>query len=390
MLRIFTGKPGGGKSYGAIKDVLDEAVNGRRVIVTNLSIDVGRFSAFVQKHHPEADFDPCKRLRILTPDETKKFWRYRRPGVELPGRLGHQQGDCTIEPQYYGCLYVIDEAHVHFDARAWAETGLELTFYNSQHRKFDDEVVFITQFLDLLDKRVRGFCQEYVYFTNHGLQRYLTYFRQPAYFTVKTYLKPLTGAPGADFPQAASRYTLDVELASCYDTSAGVGIPGRGKPEVNRVKGVNLFWIVIPVLIACAILYKTPDLVSKGLTTAIERSTPQTVLPKASDAPKAKETGSTGRLLVGGRGGVAGGDERHPPAVAAKAPEPPQAPVYVKSYALKKGRALVTLSDGREFTNLTGVVAVTPDFVVLKDGSVYPVRRSQVGADAAPKGAARP
>jgi len=122
-----------------------QLVNGQRVIVTNLSIDIGRFSALVQKRHPKADFDPNKRFRLLTDQECKRFWLHRRPGLSIPDitkEQEHGQDWFKVPEDTFGCLFVLDEAHIHFDARSWAMNGLSLTYYNSQHRKFSDEVVF--------------------------------------------------------------------------------------------------------------------------------------------------------------------------------------------------------------------------------------------------------
>jgi len=368
MIRIFLGKPGGGKSFGALRDILDEAVNGNRVIVTNLSVNPGRFSAYVQKHYPAATFDPLERLVIMTDEETTKFWRRRRRDVLLP-KIGKDPESAKVGPEQYGCLYVIDEAHIHFDARAWAETGLELSFYNSQHRKYNDEVIFVTQFLDLLDKRVRGFAAEYCYFVNHGLQRYLTYFRQPAYFTVKVYTKPKTNAPGQDNAQAAHRYQLNKELADCYDTSAGVGIPGRGIPENNRIKGVNMAWIAIPVCLAAIAFYKAPEAAGTAITSYVDRAVPAPVVVGA-DSGKLNHQVPSGPTPTGRASGPA-------PQLSSSAvvSAPPQEPVYVRSYAYRGTEAIITLTDGRVLTRATGLAGITKDWVYLRDGSRYQIKR---------------
>lgn len=370
MIRIFLGKPGGGKSFGALKDIYDEAVNGQRVIVTNLSIDIGRFSALVQKRHPKADFDPNKRFRLLTDQECKRFWLHRRPGLSIPDitkEQEHGQDWFKVPEDTFGCLFVLDEAHIHFDARSWAMNGLSLTYYNSQHRKFSDEVVFVTQFLDLLDKRVRGFAQEYVYFVNNGLQRYLTYFRLPAYFTVKTYTKPRNDGPQGDVAQAVTRYDLDKELADCYDTSAGVGIPGRKQPETKRLKGVNLFWIAVPLAIVGWLLLKTPEVVSSVVLSAVER----TEQPKAKreDLAVYHPEGLPGPVPQGTRATSAPKDGL--PTVASA----PSLPVYVRSYAFRGSEAIVTLTTGEIVTRASGLVALTKDFAFMKDGKKYQVLR---------------
>jgi len=360
MIRLFLGKPGGGKSYGALCDIVDEIVNGNRVVVTNLSLDAGALSAWIQANHPEADFDPCTRLRLLSDAESKRFWLHRRPGFslspltkedELAGRW------FKIPEDKMGVLYVIDECHIHFDARCWAENGLSLTYYNSQHRKFNDEVIFVTQFLDLVDKRVKGFGQDFVYFVNNGLQRFMTHFRLPSYFTVKTYQKPRTGN-GQDSPGAVKRYKLDPTLAACYDTSAGVGIPGRKKVEVNRVKGLPIYWMIIPIAACCVLVWYAPNLITKGTIAVVDSG-------RSEDAGKQQTPAGVPQAQMGGTPQGTGTTQ----AVA------PSVPVYVKSYAYRGNDCLVTLSDGRTLARGQGLLVLTSNFAISNTGERYPVYR---------------
>lgn len=372
MIRIFLGKPGGGKSYGALKDIVDEIVLGQRVVVTNLAIDVGALSAWIQKNYPDADFDPVKRIRLLTDAETKRFWLYRGPRK----KVDESTADPTIEGHFgvvpkhmLGVLYVIDECHIHFDARSWKENGLQLTFYDSQHRKYNDEVIFVTQFLDLVDKRVKGFAQDYVYFVNNGLQRFMTHFRMPKYFTVKTYTRPQADGPRKDTPQAATRYQLDVTLASCYDTSAGVGIPGRGKHEVARIKGVPIYWIAVPILLLAFVLMKAPDIMTKGVLKVLDTGQKKPDATETSPAGAGRGPDRLGPVpLPSGTTGPAPASTgpETPPAVGA-----PPAPVYVRSVAVFGRKAIVTLTDGRTLTSGTGLAAITDDYVFLKNGERY-------------------
>jgi len=375
MIRLFLGKPGGGKSYGALCDIVDEIVNGNRVIVTNLSLDAGALSAWIQLNHPEVNFDPCTQLRLLTDAESKRFWLHRRPGFslepltkadELAGRW------FSIPQDKMGVLYVIDECHIHFDARCWAENGLSLTYYNSQHRKFNDEVIFVTQFLDLVDKRVKGFGQDFVYFVNNGLQKFMTHFRLPSYFTVKTYQKPRTGN-GQDVPGAVKRYRLDPTLAACYDTSAGVGIPGRKKVEVNRVKGLPIYWISVPVVAIGVFLFFMPNLVTQVAVGA-------TSSPSQKDIGKTDHQGEVPQAQMGGTSNGAG----------YVAPVVPPDRVYVQSYAYRKGDCIVTLSDGRILAKGQGLGALTSTEAISTDGDRYPIYRVPPRPAAKPPGAVAP
>jgi len=376
VIRIFLGKPGGGKSYGALCDIRDEIVKGHRTIVTNLAVDPGKLSAYIQKHYPNADFDPCTRFRLLNEDETKSFWLHPKPGVDIdpPAKEDEKRGKFfVLKPEHFSTLYVIDEAHIHFDARSWALTGLSLTYFNSQHRKWDYECIFVTQFLDLLEKRVKGIVQDYVYFVNNGLERFLTHFRLPSYFTVKTYSRPRTGAPGQDQHTAATRYELDPELAACYDTSAGVGIPGRGKPENNRVKGVNIVWILIPFFAVLALFWSLPGLFTK----LVLKLTGGTGTPVTASAPA-----SPGVVPVAPQPGNLPVSLPVNPTEIEIVPEP----VFVRSVAIRGSEAIVTLTNGETLTKGTGLLRITKDWVYSEDGRRFQIIRGGMrpGAPQAP------
>lgn len=372
MIRMFLGKPGGGKSFGALRDIVDEIVNGNRTIVTNLALDVGALSAWIQLNHPEADFDPVKRIRLLDDTETKRFWMYRGPRKVVEEATANPaiEGHFGVVPKHmFSVLYVIDECHIHFDARCWKENGLQLTFYNSQHRKYNDEVIFVTQFLDLVDKRVKGFAQDYVYFVNNGLQRFMTHFRLPSYFTVKTYSRAQADGPRKDSPQASTRYQLDVTLASCYDTSAGVGIPGRKKHEANRIKGLPIYWIIVPIVALGFVLVKAPDVATKGIMGVLDTGQP---VRSATEKPSAG--GGQGQDRLGAVPLPTGSTAPAPASPGVHQPQTPEAPpvpVFVRSVAILGKKAIVTLTDGRTFTRGTGLLAITDDYVFTKDGRSY-------------------
>lgn len=368
MIRIFTGKPGGGKSYGALRDIVEELVYGQRVVATNLALDLGKLNAWLQKNHPQADVDIHKRIRQLNEEEARQFWLHRKDNtdIESPTEEEQKKGKFfKVPPETYGMLYVIDEAHIYFDARSWATTGLQLTYYNSQHRKFSDECIFITQFLDLIDKRVKGFAQDYYYFVNNGLERFLTFFRLPEYFTVKVYTSPRKDN-GRDFASASSRYTMDFTLADCYDTSSGVGIKGRQMPEQKRVKGLPLVWITVPVVLLGVVMFYVPEVMSYGVMKALDTTTQKASSKALHGGPRPAGSGE----LAGVPKETRGSDTKPPQADAI-----PKQPPWVVSFALGKADAIVKLSDGTELTKATGLLRITPDWVFTTDGKRYRIHR---------------
>jgi len=356
MLRIFIGKPGSGKSSGALRDIISELVEGNRVVVTNLSIDLGKLNAFLQTRYPIADIDLHKRLHILTNDQCRRFWLYRSPTLTLPD-VTRAEEKAGIFPDFglyagEGVLFVIDEAHIMFDARAWMESGPSLTYYNSQHRKLNDELIFVTQFVELIDKRVRGFAQDFWYFRNGAMEKMFTFFVAPSFFLVRVYQRPQTGA-GGEHPSETHRYSLDKEMCDCYDTSAGVGITGRKRPEKKNKKGFNVLWLSVPLLVVAVLLLKAPDWFARGLV-------------KATSATKA----ATDSVVYS--------DSSIPGEVANRSTLPPQSTDHTpKSEKLwftgiiyGNNRINVSLTDGRVLSEGDGVLAhVARHYVVLIDGT---------------------
>lgn len=336
MLRMFLGKPGGGKSSGALRDIVDELVHGHRIVVTNLSIDPGRLNEFIQRRFPDADVDLHKRLLLLDEKQSRRFWLYRGPGVVVPDvtRDEEKSGKFPDFGAYAGegCLFVIDEAHVMFDARAWMESGPSLTYYNSQHRKLNDELVFVTQFLELIDKRVRGFAQEYWYFRNNGMEKLFTFFVLPKYFTVRVYQRPPTGMN--DLPSEIHRYRLDLEMAQCYDTSAGIGIKGRQRPEKVEKRGLHIGWLTVPAAIALYLFWAAPDWAGKAI----------------AGTDTGARLATTAGVVESGSGELAGSYSRSDPIQRSDGSEGPRVAAVVEAhptgYVSRRGRITVVMSDG--------------------------------------------
>lgn len=279
MIFTIVGKPGGGKSFYSLRHIVNVLVNTENSVCTNLSVNIAELHAYLSAKYPDKGIDTPRRIRLLDVEQSRRFWLHRIDSngmhVDLEGvtredekkgrnvdyeRITGPNRDCLKAGQarvYPGIDYVIDECHVFFDARAWADTGLSLTYYNSQHRKLDDNVTFVTQFLELVDKRVKSFSQEFIYLRNNGAEKFLTFFRGPSYFTAKHYQRPPTGLQ--DMPSEVHRFTLDLPLAKCYDTSAGVGISGVGKPEAKRKKGLNVLWLIVPFGAFLFLLAVAPD-----------------------------------------------------------------------------------------------------------------------------------
>jgi len=369
MIRLFLGTPGAGKSYGALKEVVLELLYSQRIVITNLPVLPGLLNAWMAKNHPEWTDDINQRVRIIGEDQTKEFYRYR----SVIGDIGTVTKGDALEGKHLpygehkgnGVFYIIDEAHIPFDSREWASTGTELTFYNSQHRKMNDELIFVTQFEKLIDVRVRGFVQEFWYFNNDGLEAFWTYFQKPAGFTVEVHRKPPSG-PHSPPPLERRKTRMDFTLAACYDTSAGVGITGRKMPEVKRKKKFAVWWLAIPVLLLGFMFLKAPDVLTSGIAY---------LLGNGVKTQKTDQTKGGAQASLPLNSGSIPRAEREA-SLEKKAEKVPTAelppPVYATGYITAPGRGVVvTLSDGTRKTTAPGVV----ETVVIK-GKAYELKDS--------------
>jgi hypothetical protein len=261
--------------------------------------------------------------------------------------------------------YIIDEAHVLFDARSWQNTSAALTFYNSQHRKLGDDVLFVTQFLQLIEKRVRGFVERYHVMRNWIGASVMKVLRMPARIReLVYYVEP---AKGMESDREIWR-KLDLEKANCYDTMAGVGIRGGRPPEIRKHKGFALpWWSVFGGIAALAFGVWWVSQHGTGLLMGRFMKAPVLPVPAAVGAVSAFLPAGplSGQSLPPVRSGL------DPTAPAASV----KLPVYVKGYVKNDKHIMVTLSDGRTLTDADGIRYVTTSEVVLVNGTHYPFRR---------------
>jgi len=368
MIRIFYGKPGAGKSFGAVRDLRDELLYSKRLIVTNLPIDLGRFNAYLQKEYPRVDFgDINHRIRFITEEQTKQFYCFRTiaddqlpcPDKEASMRGKHVNYDGTQAVSYY-----IDEAHIAFDARSWDKTGPELTYYASQHRHLNDQCVFITQHPDMLERRLRILAQQFWSHENLGIQKLWTFFQKPALMTCFVYTT-LPSGTGKQPTEEKHVYKLNKPLADCYDTSAGIGIAGRKMPETKRKFGLPVWLLIFPVLLVIYLLSKAPRWTGDLMLSAVHKSKDI----GAEDLAPGKPSAGRAPSPTGG-----------PPGAASAAPSPAvvPGPVLVRSVVITAHDAIVVLTDGTVLTKGSGLLRITDDYVYATGGRQWQRQRGYV------------
>lgn len=344
------GKKGGGKTYLALLKIIDELAYGDRVVVTTVALKLPELSAYLAKRYPKKNIDVNTRVRILTRQQGREFWLHREWGNDIV-ECSHEDYAKGLNPDYTahsrgGIFYVIDEIHVDFDARAWARCGPGLTYYNSQERKLLDDQLYITQFLELVDKRVKGFSQEFLVCRNWRYERFLTIFSKGSGMEVRHYAQPPTGL--RDFPNEVHRYKIDPEIAACYDTSAGIGFKGAGRADTQQ-KGRKfalpmwaLFLTAIPV---AALAWGADAAVTKAFTKVGNMGSVPTGKANTIKEPVTFGANQNGRAD----------------------------PVYVEGIAGLGRGAVAFLSDGSQVRTSEGAT-VALDGVRLASGEMYRFR----------------
>lgn len=328
MIKLYTGTPGAGKSYGSLKrEIIPELRWGDRVVVTNLAIRPGELNAYLQSVGADCDLDD--RLRMISRDEAQRFWLCREAGVKIPDTVDPDFGVYSKRP----ILYVIDEAHIMFDARHFMEISKALSFYISQHRHLDDEIVFISQHGDQLEKRIRKLAGIWYVFRNLGYQNMWQFFRMPKRMIVRTYYsEPPAVCDKIEYEK------LDLAVAGCYDTTGGVGISGKRKPERFKAKGFPLWTLVFPGLVALVALTLGPEWLMGKVFGRVDAAAKRAGgVPVAANGPRMAPVAPAGASRV-----------------VAEVVKPLVAPRRLRGFAQRGWRVNVFLSDGTRLTEDDG------------------------------------
>lgn len=362
MIHFLVGKPRNGKSLRAMMYIWEELTLGSRFIITNMVLDLDVLQDLLIKRGFQ-DVDVRRRVRMLDDAETKNFWLYRPDGYVLARPSGYDDKtgpDVDYSPLFdsdtgdvKSVCYVIDEVHTHWRARGWAGTPRHVDFYNSQHGKLGDRVIFITQNTKLVDANFIRLAQDFGYCRNHRLEKHGR-FRGGNKFTMHVYPGPVSN--DKEVTLNVETYKLDLEIAACYDTSAGVGMPGGGKADAGfRVKGFPLWTVwggLAAVLVACWAFFAfglprmTNGMLARGISgqAMVPRSEPAAVVAVGASVPVVESV-----VL---------------PAVSSS---------RVRGYALRGDRVRVLLDSGETLTEDVedGVEAIRRNKVRVRGETLY-------------------
>ena len=378
------GKPGGGKTYIGVKQICEELAdpNSNRFIVTNIALKMPDLAEWCHRHCKH-EVNLSERIRVLDDVETGEFWLYE-PGRQFEQRREIKMKRRTMDvPDFEdraerGCLYVIDEVHVYFGARDWQATGNDATFFLSQHRKLNCDVVMITQHPEQTDKALRRLAQEYMSVRNL-LREPILGFNLGTLFGAFRYVRTLNSPQSPNpAPFESGFVSLDVtEIGKLYDTTAGVGIAGRVAPPTVQKRGRHVAWLLVPIAIVIALGvygFKHIDAINKWLSHTMAHaffhgaetvaSSPLGPVAVAHDAPivPGNVTLSPSRMFGGGS--------------ALPAPPPIDVGsnlVYCSGYVVLPKNTMVFLSDGRTAESRYGEVQIVMHDRVKVFHATFPV-----------------
>lgn len=401
MIIFISGMPGDGKSLFATAQILRDLVDGYAYVVTNVPLIPSAVCAYVSevraRRNDPRPFEFDESVRVLADEEVFEFYRRRSGGLVLepsPDFIAQDDGRQRLEKKYFNermkaqfltikdtpgaglpVHYYIDEAHDFFSAREWSKTGRGILFYASKHRHLHDNIWFITQVMDNVEKQLRSLASETHRVRNH-LRRSVGPFRlRPVFKVQKFYGVPAAGGNAQSY--ATEEMHLDPsKVAGCYRTVGALGV--QSKPEQIKNRAPLPWWSVwvaagIGIALLMGAFLGLPYLGSAFAKNTIQ-GTQQLVTKQTGISP----TGSDARAASASRSDVT--------AVNREAVPPP---VWVTGLVVRGDQVNVILSDGRTLTERGGDLArVERNYVETTKGERYymarPASASQTVRDIQP------
>jgi len=419
---------GGGKSLWGTNMVAHELEHSERFIVTDIPVifeNPPKDGGFL----PTDNFHDwcqtwCKnpvnlhaRLAVLSPEQATEFWRYlpaayfghitaeefAKYGIEFeeytwahgtsrmiklpnkPHPLFKEVPDFTfrtaIAANRKGCHYIIDEAHKKFPPMHYQRVGAQAEWYMSELRKLDDDLDWITQHPEKVDKNFRRNATQWMGFQNMGKTSLFMGVSFKGRFRWHWYNQPEMPTR-TDKPTKSGWYTLDPKrrIHFLYKTMDGTGVSGGMLKESSMFKGRHWSIWVFAVLAIAAIAYILPRALQKGIEAGVgsvatgfqngvqkgmQKMIPQAATnhPVPPQSYNLSPTG-TGAPLTWLRGQRPGG----PPLAAGGG-------LYCTGTALIGGDWVVCLSDGRVLHSANDEVSdVGKRAVKMPDGTIIPIR----------------
>lgn len=227
MIEVYEGRLGGGKTYSAVLRMVEAWADGATVC-TNISVNWENCKTYCRRVF---GLELDDRQLILLPDDKISEFHKHTPS---------------------NCLVVLDEVHLWFNSRDWAQSSRELLAFLTQSRKYKTDIIFISQSALNMDKQFMRLVQ------------FIWRFRDMERFTVPgLYIKwPFKQILQKRFDydgktEQESRFVhKSKEIFDLYDTNSvyktsfqRLELDARGMPKKVKEKK-NMKWIYLGVILA--------------------------------------------------------------------------------------------------------------------------------------------
>lgn len=244
----LTGKPGAGKSYFATRCIIAEITKGQnRTIVTNVPINRTKLREYVKKDFNLYDLETFVDNRFFFSNRGHYNLTIDNASENLDfGKVLHDDDD--------GVLYIIDEAHLYFNARNWKHMMGATLSYITFIRHIGDTCIYMCQKFSDIDSQFRGKTQAFHLLRNLDKERF-GWFKRGSGFRCYQYLEESHIAThGSSVENAVQDFTYPFKLpiAECYNTS----LFNKGHDKKYKVTGIKLSHALgVVVLLFCCLLY---------------------------------------------------------------------------------------------------------------------------------------
>ena len=231
----LTGKPGAGKSYFATRCIIAEILKGRnRTIVTNVPVNKEKLREYVKKDFIVYD--------LATFSDNRLFFTNRgHYHLEIENTDANIDFKELLRDDDDGILFIIDEAHLYFNARNWKHMSQATLSYITFIRHVGDSLIWMCQKYSDIDSQFRGKTQAFHVLRNLAKEK-LGIFKRGSGFRCYQYQNENEiashggsyGTPSQDFT-----YPFNIKVAECYNTS----LFNKAHDKKYSIKGIPIAYV---------------------------------------------------------------------------------------------------------------------------------------------------
>lgn len=258
MIMFYCGLPGSGKSYEAVRLIIDNLRLGR-VVCTNIDgMDNETNQEYIKNLANLSEYDFRRNFVFLTKADVLQFWKTKKEVVEndIDGKLIRFERESPVCP--LGSMIVIDEAHLHFNSRDFQnKENRSLADWASTHRHHGYDVVFITQNIDKVEKQVRT------------LTQWTYLFRKVDFLGAavkKKYMRyAYSGDDHSGPPLSKNVRTYEAKYFPCYQSHASSDVKELGIMKHVNILKHPIFFAIPVVLCFCIYMFSKSSFASGDL-----------------------------------------------------------------------------------------------------------------------------